>query len=264
VSLFDFEWANRNLFFGTYRRTRSYFDGSELSSFGRPADAVERAILAPFPDAVTPEIMEGGWKPPESDGTGRDRDFLRHGYDRLLEAGYRLTDGRLIGPDGRPLAFEILLNGKSGEAVAAAWQRTLEKLGIGVTIRIVEAAQYQQRLQTYDYDVIMQFYYSSLSPGAEQIGRWGTQSSRAEGTYNFAGVADPAVDAAIDALLRARTSESFASAVRAFDRILLSGAYVVPLYHRDETWVARWSSIARPEKTPVYGPQYQTWWHTGE
>ena len=109
----------------------------------------------------------------------------------------------VLGPDGEPLGFEILLNGKSGEAVASSYKRTLEKLGIEVTIRIVEAAQYQQRLQTYDYDMIMQFYPSSLSPGAEQIGRWGSASADADGTYNFAGVADKAVDAMIDALLNA-------------------------------------------------------------
>lgn len=260
AALYDFEWANRNLFFGAYERTRSFFDGSELSSYGNPADEREKALLAPFPDAVDSEILRGEWRPPVSDGTGRDRKFLRHGYDLLLDAGYTLRDGRMTGPDGNPLAFEILLNGKNGEAVAAAWQRTLEKVGVGVTIRIVEAAQYQQRLQTYDFDVIMQSYYSSLSPGAEQIGRWGSQSSTLDGTFNFAGVSEPAVDATIDALLRARTKEDFVSAVRAFDRVLLSGAYVVPLYHRGETWVARWAEIGRPDRTPIYGPQFQTWW----
>lgn len=264
AALFDFEWANKNLFYDSYQRTKSYFDGSELSSFDHPASNAEKALLQPFPDAVLPAVMNGEWQPPTSDGSGRDRKFLKHGYDLLIEAGYKLENRQMIGPDNTPLTFEILLNGKSGETVAAAWQRTLQKVGVDVTIRIVEAAQYQQRLQTYDFDVIMQFYYSSLSPGAEQIGRWGSQSAGAEGTYNFAGVADPAVDAMIDALLHARTREDFVTAVRAYDRVLLSGAYVVPLYHRGEDWVARWSQIRHPEKTPIYGPQYQTWWHEDE
>lgn len=263
-ALFDFDWANKNLFFGAYRRTTSFFDGSELTSQGNPANQAEKALLEPFSDAVLPELMEGTWKPPSSDGSGRDRKFLKHGFDQLRAAGYKLEDRRLVGPDGNPLTFEILLNGKSGEAVASSYQRTLEKIGIDVSIRVVEAAQYQQRLQTYDFDMIMQFYYSSLSPGAEQIGRWGSDSANSEGTYNFAGVASKAVDAMIDALLNARDREDFVSAVRAYDRVLLTGAYVVPLYHRGQTWVARWSYLAHPDRTPVYGPQYQTWWHTGD
>lgn len=264
ASLFDFEWANRNLFFGAYERTKSYFDGSELSSQGNPASEAEKALLAEFPDAVLPELLAGTWKPPVSDGSGRDRKFLKQGFDLLRAAGYKLVDRRLVGPDGEPLGFEILLNGKSGEAVASSYQRTLEKLGIAVTIRVVEAAQYQQRLQTYDYDMMMQFYPSSLSPGAEQIGRWGSASANAEGTYNFAGAADPAIDAAIDALLNARNRKDFVSAVRMYDRVLLTGAYVVPLYHRGEKWVARWSNIAHPDAKPVYGPQFQTWWHADQ
>ena len=169
----------------------------------------------------------------------------------------------MIGPDGAPLSFEILLNGPASEAVASAYKNTLAKVGIEASIRIVESAQYQQRLQTYDYDMILQFYFSSLSPGGEQVGRWGSQSSSLPGTYNFAGVSDPAVDAAIDAMLRAGTEEEFVSAVRALDRILLSGAYVVPLYHRKDIWVARWNRIGRPDISPLYGPQYQTWWHKG-
>ncbi|MEZ5811333.1 MAG: extracellular solute-binding protein [Rhizobiaceae bacterium] len=264
ASLFDFEWANRNLFFGAYERTRSYFDGSELSSQGNPASDEEKALVADFPGAVLPELLAGTWKPPVSDGSGRDRGFLKQGFDQLHAAGYKLVDRRLVGPDGEPLGFEILLNGKSGEAVASSYKRTLEKLGIEVTIRIVEAAQYQQRLQTYDYDMIMQFYPSSLSPGAEQIGRWGSASADADGTYNFAGVADKAVDAMIDALLNARNRADFVSAVRMYDRVLLTGAYVVPLYHRGEKWVARWSNIAHPNATPVYGPQFQTWWQASQ
>ncbi len=264
ASLFDFDWANKNLFFGAYKRTKSYFDGSQMSAFGNPADDREKALLAGFSSAVIPDVMAGTWQPPSSDGSGRDRKFLKNGFDLLRSAGYKLKDRKLIGPDGQPLSFEILLNGKSGEAVASSFQRTLEKIGIEVSIRVVEAAQYQQRLQTYDYDMIMQFYFSSLSPGAEQIGRWGSASAESEGTYNFAGVASKAVDAMIDALLKARDRDDFVSAVRAYDRVLLSGAYVVPLYHRGEIWVAHWSNIAHPDKTPIYGPQYQTWWHTGE
>lgn len=260
TELFDFEWANRNLFNSAYTRTESYFDGSKLSSHGMPASAAEKAVLGDHLDFVTPSILDGTYALPKSDGTGRDRDFLRHGYEELSAAGYTLRDSTMVGPHGRPLSFEVLLNGPSGEAIASAWKRTLAKLGIRLDIRTVDSAQYLQRQQTYDYDVILQSYYSSLSPGAEQIGRWGSSSRDADGTYNFAGVAEPAVDAAIDTLLNARSEEDFVNAVRAYDRVLMSGAYVVPLYHQPKQWVARWKHIRHPEMTPIYGYQMQTWW----
>ena len=264
LGLFDFEWANRNLFDSAYSRTRSYYDGSDLSSHGIPASEAERRLLAPFPDAVLPEIMDGTWAPPVSDGSGRDRDFLRAGMEALKAAGYRLDGKRLIGPDGRPLAFEIMLNGTSGVPLATSWTRTLERLGIEASIRVVDSAQYLQRQRTYDYDVILQSYTSSLSPGAEQLARFGSATRDLDGTFNFAGVADPAVDAMIEALLSARSQEDFVTAVRAYDRVLLSGAYVVPLYAQQlNRWVARWRQIERPRVTPLYGPQFQTWWHAG-
>lgn len=260
TGLFDFEWANQNLYSSVYTRTKSFYDGSALSSFGTPASAAEKELLGAYPEAVTPEIMAGTWQPPVSDGSGRDRAFLKQGFDALAAAGYTMKDRTLAGPDGAPLSFEIMLRGKDGEALAMAWQRTLARLGINVTLRSVDAAQYQQRLLTYDYDVILHRYTSSLSPGVEQIGRWGSLSHDVDGTMNFAGVADPAVDGMIDALLNAREREDFITAVRAYDRVLLSGAYVVPLYHQDEQWIARWKHIQHPEKTPLYGYQLQTWW----
>jgi peptide/nickel transport system substrate-binding protein len=265
VALFDFEWANRNLFNGAYERTKSYYDGSELSSHGIPASEAERALLAPFPDAVLPQIMEGKWSPPVSDGSGRDREFLRAGMEALKEAGYRLEGRRMVGPDGAPLAFEIMLNGNAGVPLATSWTRTLERLGIGATIRVVDSAQYLQRQRTYDYDVILQNFTSSLSPGAEQLARWGSKSRDLDGTFNFAGAADPALDALIEALLAARSRADFTAAVRAYDRVLLSGAYVVPLYNPQlNRWIARWRQIERPQTTPLYGPQFQTWWRAAD
>lgn len=261
ASLFDFEWANRNLLDSAYKRTRSYFDGSELGSVGIPASDAERALLAPFPDAVRPEIMEGRWVPPQSDGSGRDRDFLRKGFDALKAAGYELRDGVMRGPDGQPLTFEVMLNGNAGDALAMTWQRSLRQLGIELRIRTVDSAQFLQRQRTYDFDTMLMSYLSSLSPGVEQQFRWGSASRDAQGTYNFAGVAEPAIDAMIAAMLSSRTREEFVTAVRAFDRVLLSGAYVVPLYHQPEQWVARWSRIHVPQKTSVYGFQLPTWWY---
>ena len=259
-ALFDFEWANKNLFNGAYKRIRSYYDGSELSSQGHPASDAEKALLGADAAKVLPEVMEGTWAPPASDGSGRDRAFLKKGFDALTKAGFRLQDEVMVGPDGKPLAFEIMMNGKAGEAVAAAWQRTLGRLGIKVTLRGVDSAQYLQRQRTYDFDAMLMTYTSSLSPGSEQAFRWGSASANADGTYNFAGVADPAIDAMIDHLLKARSKEEFVTAVRAYDRLLISGAYVVPLYYQPDQWVGRWARIAHPDVTPIYGYQLPTWW----
>ncbi len=263
AGLFDFEWANKNLFAGGYTRTKSYFDGSELSSSGVAASDAEKALLAPHPDAVVPEIMAGTWAPPVSDGSGRDRAFLRKGLDALKGAGFELKNGVMTSPDGKPLTFEIMLNGKSGESLAIAWQRTLGSLGIKVDIRPVDSAQFLQRQRVYDFDAMLMTYTASLSPGVEQAFRWGSASKDQDGTYNFAGVADPAVDAMIAAITSTRDRESFVAAVRAFDRVLLSGAYVAPLYYQPKQWIAHWSNIRPPEKTSIYGAQLPTWWDDG-
>lgn len=261
TSLFDFEWVNRNLFSDTYTRTRSFFDNSELSSAGVPASAGEKALLAPFPDAVRPEILAEGWQPPASDGSGRDRAFLRIGFDKLTAAGYTLRDGRMTGPDGRPLSFEIMLKGSEMQQIAVAFQQTLRKLGVELVIRSVDAAQFLQRQIEYDFDMMFFRYTSSLSPGVEQASRWGSEVRDKPGTYNYAGVADPAVDALLDHVINARTRPEFVDAVRALDRVLLSGAYIIPLYFKPDQWAARWARIERPEVTPIQGAQFPTWWH---
>lgn len=260
IDLFDFEWANRSLFSGVYTRTKSFFDNSDMSSYERPASEAEKALLAPFPDAVTPEIMAGGWKPPASDGTGQDRAFLKSGFDKLKQAGFTLKDGVMAGPDGKPLAFEIMLKGTENQQVAVAFEQTLKKLGIAATIRTVDAAQFLERQINYDFDAMFFNYTGSLSPGVEQTTRWGSAAREKPGTFNYAGVANPAVDAMITALINARTREDFVEAVRAYDRVLLSGSYVIPLYFRPEQWVAHWKRIERPEKLPLQGFQLPTWW----
>jgi peptide/nickel transport system substrate-binding protein len=259
-ALFDFEWANANLFNNAFTRTKSFYDNSDLSSFGRPASEVEKALLAPFPDAVDPDIMAGTWKPPVSDGSGRDRAFAKQAFDMLAKAGYKREGTSLVSPQGEPVALEIMLKSKGGEPVALAWQRTLALLGIRLDIRSVDDSQFQQRLISREFDAVLNFYPSSLSPGVEQVGRWGSASKDAQGSMNYAGVGEPAVDAMIDALLNARDRPGFVEAIRAYDRVLLSGFYVVPLYHQPEQWVGRWSHIGRPVTTPLTGYQLTTWW----
>ncbi|WP_306119392.1 MULTISPECIES: extracellular solute-binding protein [unclassified Roseitalea] len=267
--LFDFEWVNENLFSNRFSRTGSYWQNSqELSALGRAATERERELLAPFPDAVSEAVMEGTYAPTVTDGSGRDRTVMREAVALLEEAGWSIEDGQMT-KDGEQLAFEILLGTVAGatkneiERMALAYERTAEAIGIDISIRGVDDAQFQKRRQTWDYDMVAGSLSASLSPGAEQIWRWGSQSAEPEGTFNFAGVADPAVDAMIEEMVDARDREDFAAAVRALDRILISGHYAVPLYHLRESWVAHWSHIQYPDgETPLYGYQLPVWWST--
>lgn len=264
--LYDFEWANKNIFDGKFERTASYWQNSELSALGRPASEKEKALLAPFPGSVLPEVMDGTWRPAATDGSGRDRAVLRSAFDLLKSAGFAMDGGALIGPDGQPFGFEILTASQGEERLASIYQRTLQKLGIAVSIRSVDDAQIQQRKQRFDFEVVIGStgFSGTLSPGIELIGRWGSEARDAEGSFNLAGVADPAIDAMIDAMLNARDKEDYVAAVRALDRLLISGAYMVPMQHNTEQSVAYWTYLAHPDKTPIFGFQLPTWWRKPE
>ncbi|HXE01532.1 MAG TPA: extracellular solute-binding protein [Hyphomicrobium sp.] len=265
MTLFDFEWVNRTLYNGLFKRTTSYFERSYLASTGRPADTRERALLAPFPNAVRPEFLEGTYQFPISDGSGQNRVNQKAAYALLTEAGMVLKGGRLINAKtGKPLAFEILANSNAQEALLLSYARSLEPLGIAVRVRVVDSAQYQERLASFDYDMIQNTWPSSLSPGNEQLFRWSAKTADAKGSYNFAGVKNPAADAMIDAMLAAKTETDFISAVRALDRVLLSGDYVVPLFYTPRQWVAYWARLKHPDKTPLFGYSVDTWWIDGK
>lgn len=261
IRAFDFEWINQSLYHGLYERTGSFFQGSSLSARGRPADAVEQALLAPWSDYVEPGLLDGTAEMPSTDGSGRDRRMLRDALRLLKEAGFESRDGRLVNAaTGAPFAFEILVASRDQERLALAYARTLERLGMDVAVRLVDSAQYQRRRTSYDYDMIQFRWGASLSPGNEQRFRWSSEGVETEGTFNFPGVDNPAVDAMIDALVAAQSREDFEAAVRALDRVLLSGHYVIPLFHLPRQWVARWTRIDRPQETPLFGFRIDTWW----
>jgi peptide/nickel transport system substrate-binding protein len=259
VRLFDFEWANRNLYFGLYERQWGFFDGSELSALGRPASPAERALLAPFPGAVAADLLDGSRRAPATDGSGRDRRQLRDGFDLLTAAGWRLENGRMT-RDGEPFAFEIMIQTRDQERLALGWQRTLAAIGIEARIRNVDAAQFELRRRTFDFDTTMWSWAASASPGNEQIHRWSSEAAKAEGSFNLPGVASPAVDAAIAALIAARDREALIDATRGLDRLLVSGDYVVPLFHLPGQWLAHWTRIEHPAKIPGSGWTLPAWW----
>jgi peptide/nickel transport system substrate-binding protein len=257
---FDFEWANRNLFENAYTRTESFWQGSPLTSLGKPADERELRLLGDAKNRIEPSLLDGSYRVPKTDGSGVDRDVLRHAVDLLSKGGYRIRDGRMSDDAGRQLSFEVMTQSIDQEKLAIAYQRTLRLIGVDMRIRTVDDAQYQQRSAAFDYDMIVKSYPSSLSPGIEQIGRWGAASRDRQGSFNFAGTADPDIDRMIETMLTTRSDEDFQAAVRAYDRLLLSGHYMVPLYHVADQWVARRSYIRYPETLPLYGYQLNTWW----
>jgi peptide/nickel transport system substrate-binding protein len=260
--LFDFEWINRNYFFDLYRRTGSYFEGSELSARGLPADARERELLAAYPNAVRPDVMAGTWAPPVSDGSGRDREVLKRALALLSAAGYDLKGTELRErASGRPFAFEILVATRDKERLALAFARDLKRAGIAAKVRLLDGIEYQQRIQTFDYDMIIFRWAQSLSPGNDQSLYFSSAAADAEGSRNYMGAKNPAVDGMIAALLQADERADFVSAVRALDRVLISGSYVVPLFHTPDQWIARWAQIERPAKTSLFGYLPETWWH---
>lgn len=261
VALFDFEWANQNLYFGLYRRNGSFYDDSELSSLGRPADARERALLAPYGDAVLPAVLDGTWQAPRSDGTGRDRTRLREALDLFAAAGWDLKAGTLSNrTTGQPFAPELLVGSKDQERLALAYQNMLRRAGVRLDIRLVDNVQFEARKQTYDYDMVPYIWDQSLSPGNEQAFYFGSAAADTPGTRNFMGLKSPAADAMIEALLAAQGKEDFVSAVRALDRVLISAQFSVPLFYTPGQWVARWRKVERPQTLALQGTLAESWW----
>jgi peptide/nickel transport system substrate-binding protein len=261
TQLFDFEWINRNYFFGLYVRSAGYFAGSELSAYGRPADERELELLKPFAARIPPDILDGSYRLPVTDGSGRDRTTLRSALNLLSQAGYDL-DGTVLRQrtTKAPLAFEILVTTRDQERIALAYSRDLKRAGIEASVRAVDPVQFDQRRLGYEFDMIQNRWDQSLSPGNEQSFYWGSQAADIPGTRNYMGAKDPAIDALIDALLEARERPAFVSAVRALDRILMSGFYAIPLFNVQEQWIARWNRVERPAKAALTGYLPETWW----
>jgi peptide/nickel transport system substrate-binding protein len=260
--LFDFEWVNRNYFFGLYGRSAGFFAGSELSAYGRPADNHERELLKPYASRILAGIVDGTYRLPVTDGSGRDRATLRDALTLLSQAGYEL-DGTVLRQRSSktPFAFEILVTTHDQERIALAFSRDLKRAGIAASVRAVDAVQFDQRRLAFDFDMIQNRWDNSLSPGNEQAFYWGSEAADRQGTRNYMGAKDPAIDAMIAALLATRDRGPFVSAVRALDRVLISGFYVIPVFSVQEQWIARWNRIERPEATALAGYLPETWWY---
>lgn len=260
-SLFDFEWLNANLYSGVYRRTGSFFDDSDLSFKGEPASSHEIAMAGPELAGLRPDILDGSWRPPVSDGSGRDRKIMRRAVMLLREAGFAVRDGAMTHlATNSAMSFEILVTTREKERIALAFADTLRQVGIRPTIRLVDSSQYWSRLKDKLFDCIIEGFIVGASPGQEQLNRWGSVAADQPGTLNWAGVKSPAIDRAIGSMLAARQREDFVAAVRTLDRLLIAGHYVLPLYHLPERWIARWKHVQRPERLPQFDLTTDLFW----
>ena len=257
---FDFEWTNANLFNGAYTRTASFFSNSELAAGGLP-DEAERALLGPFRHRLPGEVFTQVYAPPKTDGSGNIRHNLHTAKKLLQEAGWRIKRRRLVSPEtGAPMEIEFLLVSPAFERVIGPMRKNLERLGVTARIRTVDTAQYQNRLDRFDFDIVIATFPQSLSPGNEQIDFWGSAKADVKGSRNLIGVADPVVDALIEAIVAAPDRTGLIAATRALDRVLLWGHYVIPQWHIRTFRVAYWKRFGRPVITPKYGLGFNTWW----
>ena len=259
---YDHEWINKALYNNAYTRTDSYFDNSPLASSGLPSEN-ELKLLNPWKNQLPKEIFNQTYQPPVSDGSGMPRDNLRIAKKILEGEGWFVEDGKLM-KDGKEFAFEFLIVSPSVEKIALAFQKTLEVLGITMSVRTVDSSQYQARMLNYDFDMIKASWNVSLSPGNEQQFYWGSEVGKKDGSKNYAGVNSPVVDSLIEALIGAKTREELTTAIHALDRVLLWGHYVIPLYHSNTDRIAYWNFLEFPDEIPLYGLVIESWWANSE
>ncbi len=257
---FDFEWTNKNLFYGQYTRTESFFSNSELASSGLPGEE-ELKILEPLRGKIPDEVFTKPYIPPRSDGSGNIRKNLRRALALLGQAGWTVKDRMLVNAKtGAPFEFEILLSQPIWERIVLPFVRNLKRLGITARVRTVDTAQYQKRTEQFDFDMIVDSFGQSLSPGNEQRGFWSSAAANSQGSRNTIGVRDPAIDTLVDLVVSSSTREELVSRTRALDRVLLWNHFVIPHWHIRSYRVASWDKFDRPAITPKYGLCFDCWW----
>lgn len=261
---FDFEWTNANIMFGSYRRTTSFFENSDMKAVGMPSPE-ELALLEPFRDKLPKTVFGEPVLPPVSDGSGQDRSLLRRADELLRVAGCKREGGVLKLPGGQPFTIEFLDFQSSLQPHTQPFQANLKRLGIEARSRIVDAAQYQRRMDDYDFDMASRALVGSTTPGDSLRIVFGSEAARTPGTRNIAGIADPVVDALIERIALAKTRNELNIACRALDRVLRAGHYWVPMWFKATDWLAYWDMFSRPEKKPRFGTGAPgTWWYDAE
>lgn len=257
---FDFEWTNRNLFYGMYKRTKSYFENSELASSGVP-QGEELEILEKYRGKVPDEVFTKAYEPPATDGSGNIRDNIREALKLFKAAGWTIKGKQLVNEKtGQPFEFEILTYEPIFERILLPFKANLEKFGINARVRTVDPAQYQKRMDTFDYDMTVVLFPESLSPGNEQRDYWGSAAAKEEGSQNLLSVQNPVVDELVEQIVNAPDRQSLIARVHALDRVLLWGHYVIPNWYYGKFNVAYWNKFHRPSVAPKYDIGFDTWW----
>lgn len=258
---FDYEFTNKNLFYGLYERTNSYFENSDMKATGKPSPD-ELALLEPFRAKLPPAVFEEPYTSPVSDGSGTDRKLLREAARLLDEAGCKAKDRQRVCPSGEVLDIEFLIYEGTFERVIAPYIKNLQAIGVGASIRRVDSAQYQRRLKSFDFDVVTSRFVMRLTPGIEMRNYWGSENANVDGSVNLAGIKDPVIDVLLDKVIDAKSRAELVAATRAIDRVLRAGHYWVPQWYKASHHIAYWDKFGFPETKPKYGRGApETWWY---
>lgn len=261
---FDFEWTNKNLFFGLYKRTASFFENSSMKAVGLPQPP-ETALLEPYRAQLPAAVFGEPYVPPATDGSGQDRKLLREASQLLSDAGWKVQGGRRVNDQGEVLEIEFLIYEPIFERVLGPYLKNLQAIGVGATIRRVDSSQYERRVKSFDFDITMQRYVMRLTPGIELKNFWGSEAAKTDGSFNLAGISDPVIDALIDKVMAAKSRDELETAARAIDRVLRAGHYWVPHWFKASHTIAHWNKYSWPATKPRFerGAPH-TWWYDAD
>jgi microcin C transport system substrate-binding protein len=258
---FDFEWTNKSIMYGAYERTHSVFQNSDMMAVGKP-EAEELALLEAFRGKVDDEVFGEPFVPPVSDGSGQDRALLRKGSALLQQAGFVVKDGKRVSPQGERISVEFLIDEPSFQPHHMPFIKNLATLGIDANLRVVDPVQYRKRLDDFDFDLTVQRFSFSSTPGDSLRSYFSSQAAALKGSRNLAGISDPVIDALIERIIAADNRQSLTTACKALDRVIRAGRYWVPHWYKASHWLAYWDVFGRPATKPRYARGIpETWWY---
>ena len=264
ILAFDFEWTNKSIMYGSYDRTHSVFQNSNMMAVGPPG-ADELALLEQFRGKVPDEVFGEPFVPPVTDGSGQDRGLLRKASAMLQQAGFVIKDGRRVTPKGERIVVEFLIDEPSFQPHHLPYIKNLGTLGIEASLRIVDPVQFRKRVDDFDFDIVVQRFSFSSTPGDSLRNYFTSQAAAIKGTQNLAGIADPVVDALVDRIIAAESRPALVTACKALDRVIRAGRYWVPHWYKASHWIAFWDVFGRPPTKPRYARGIpETWWSDRE
>ena len=261
IYAFDFEWTNKTIMYGSYERTHSVFQNSDMMAVGKPAGD-EAGLLEPFRGQLPDEVFGDPFVPPVSDGSGQDRSLLRRASTLLQEAGYPIKGGKRISPQGEGIKAEFLIDEPSFQPHHASLIKNLGTLGIDANLRIVDPVQYRKRVDDFDFDLTIERFGFSTTPGDSLRSYFSSRAAAIKGSQNLAGIADPVIDELIERIIAADTRSGLVTACKALDRVIRSGRYWIPHWYKPSHWLEFWDVFGRPAKKPRFGRGIpETWWY---